>query len=244
MISPCIKLCAIDPDTRPVRRLRPHAGGDRQWASYSDEERRRIMRALPERLAGRVRATAGRAPTMSRPPRLFFWLLLLLVAAGVAALAVMLAPSFGFDMSSGGPVRLVYFVALLLFVGSAVVGRGIGAREVLRAVLGWGAILIVLVGAYAYRVELAGVGGRLLGVLVPGIPISGAAHRRRRQQRRHHAQRRRPFRRARRRRRRADDDAGRYRRQPGDAHPGGRGRDRHRHARRSTSACRSRPPTA
>ena len=109
---------------------------------------------------------------MKRPPRLFFWLMLLLVAAGFAALAVMLAPSFGYDMSSGGPVRLVYFVALLLFIGSAVVGR-VGAREVVRAVLGWGAILIVLVGAYAYRMELAGVGGRLLGVLVPGMPISG-----------------------------------------------------------------------
>ncbi len=110
---------------------------------------------------------------MNRPPRLFFWLMLLLVAAGVAALAVMVAPSFGFDMSSGGPVRLVYFVALLLFVGSALVGRGIRAREALQAILGWGVILIVLVGAYAYRMELAGVGGRLLGVLVPGMPISG-----------------------------------------------------------------------
>ncbi len=109
---------------------------------------------------------------MNRPPRLFFWLVLLLVAAGFAALAVMLAPSFGFDMSSGGPVRLVYFVALLLFVSSALIGR-VRGREVVRAVLGWGAILIVLVGAYAYRSELAGVGGRLLGVLVPGIPISG-----------------------------------------------------------------------
>ena len=110
---------------------------------------------------------------MQRPPRFFFWVLILLVAAGAATLAVMLAPSFGFDMSSGGPVRLVYLVALILFVGSALIGRGIGARQVLRAVAGWGAIFIVLVGAYAYRVELAGVGGRLLGVLVPGTPISG-----------------------------------------------------------------------
>ena len=110
---------------------------------------------------------------MSPPPRLFFWLLLLLVAGGVAALAVMLAPSFGFDMSSGGPVRLVYFVALLLFVGSALVGRGLRRREALGAIVSWAAILVVVVAAYAYRSELAGVGGRLLGVLVPGIPISG-----------------------------------------------------------------------
>ena len=31
----------------------------------------------------------------------------------------------------------------------------------------------MLVGVYAYRDELAGVGGRLLGVLAPGMPISG-----------------------------------------------------------------------
>lgn len=109
---------------------------------------------------------------MKRPPRLFFWILLLLVAAGLATLAVKVAPSFGFDMSSGGPVRLVYLVALLLFVATAVVGR-VGLGEVVRGVLGWGAILIVVVGAYAYRTELIGVGGRLLGVLVPGMPISG-----------------------------------------------------------------------
>jgi aspartyl protease family protein len=109
---------------------------------------------------------------MSRPPRLFFWLLLLLLAAGVATLVVMVAPAFGFDMSSDGPVRFVYLVALLLFVGSAVVGR-VGLHEAVRAILGWGAILIVLIGAYAYRSELVGIGGRLIGVLVPGIPVSG-----------------------------------------------------------------------
>ena len=51
MISPCIRLCAIDPRTRLCagcgRTLTEIAG----WASYSDEERQRIMRALPERLA-------------------------------------------------------------------------------------------------------------------------------------------------------------------------------------------------
>ena len=110
---------------------------------------------------------------MSRPPRMFFWIVLLLVVAGVAALAVKLAPSFGFDVTTDGSVRLVYFVALLVFVGMALAGR-VGLREVVRGVLGWAAILIVVVGAYAYRAELVGVGGRLLGVLVPGLPIGGA----------------------------------------------------------------------
>ena len=52
MISPCIKLCAIDRDTGLCagcgRTLAEIAG----WASYSEAERRRIMAALPERLAG------------------------------------------------------------------------------------------------------------------------------------------------------------------------------------------------
>ena len=109
---------------------------------------------------------------MNRPPRMFFWIVLVLVVAGVAALAVKLAPSLGFDVTSDGSVRLIYFVALLFFVGMALAGR-VGLREVVRGVLGWAAILIVVVGAYAYRAELVGVGGRLLGVLVPGLPISG-----------------------------------------------------------------------
>lgn len=109
---------------------------------------------------------------MSRPPRLFFWILMALVAAGLATLVVILAPSFGFDMSSGGTVRLVYFVALLLFVSSALVGR-LRLREVMSGILSWTAILLLLVAGYAYRHELVGVGGRLLGVLVPGMPISG-----------------------------------------------------------------------
>ena len=131
---------------------------------------------------------------MRRPPRP-----LLLGAAGtgagrLATLVVKLAPSFGYDMSSGGPVRLIYFVALLLFVSSALIGR-VSLNEVVRGVLGWSAILIVVIGAYAYRTELVGVGGRLLGVLVPGMPISGQLDRRKQRQRGDHAQWRRPFRR-------------------------------------------------
>ncbi len=110
---------------------------------------------------------------MSRPPRFFFWILLLLVAAGVATLVVRLAPSLGFDMSSAGPVRFVYLVAVLVFLGSALVGR-VGLRDVMRAILGWGVILVLVVGGYAYRDELVVVGGRLFGVLAPGVPISGS----------------------------------------------------------------------
>ncbi len=52
MISPCIKLCAIDPDTRLCAGCGRTLTEIGRWASYSDEERRRIMHTLPERLAG------------------------------------------------------------------------------------------------------------------------------------------------------------------------------------------------
>ncbi len=110
---------------------------------------------------------------MSRPPRFFFWLIVVLVAFGVGALAVNVLPSFGYDLSSPGSVRFVYLVAILVFVVSAFAGRRVSFGQIVRGFLGWTAILIVALGAYAYRSELAGVGGRLLGVLAPGIPISG-----------------------------------------------------------------------
>ncbi len=49
MISPCIKLCAIDPITRLCAGCGRTLTEIARWASYSDEERQRIMRALPER---------------------------------------------------------------------------------------------------------------------------------------------------------------------------------------------------
>jgi aspartyl protease family protein len=66
-----------------------------------------------------------------------------------------------------------YLVVILIFVGSALLGRGLGAGEVVRATAGWLAIFLFLIGAYAYRVELTGVGTRMLGVLAPGVPIAG-----------------------------------------------------------------------
>ncbi len=64
-------------------------------------------------------------------------------------------------------------MVVLVFVGSALLGRGLGIGDIVRAAFGWLAILLVIVGAYAYRSELTAVGARLVGVLVPGIPIAG-----------------------------------------------------------------------
>ena len=69
--------------------------------------------------------------------------------------------------------QLAFLVAVLVFVGSALVGRALRPGDVFRAIVFWSLLAAVLVGAYAYRDELAGVGGRVLGVLAPGVPISG-----------------------------------------------------------------------
>ena len=49
MITPCIKLCAIDPVTRLCAGCGRTLMEIGQWASYSDAERRRVMGELPER---------------------------------------------------------------------------------------------------------------------------------------------------------------------------------------------------
>ena len=49
MISPCIKVCAIDPETRLCSGCGRTLTEIASWAGYSEEERQRIMRALPAR---------------------------------------------------------------------------------------------------------------------------------------------------------------------------------------------------
>ena len=112
-------------------------------------------------------------PPPRRRPQIVFWVLMALIVAMLAAIAANngTAESLGFknqDLAQFG-----YLVVILIFVGSALIGRNLGAGEVVRATAGWLGIFLILIGAYAYRGELLGVGGRLLGVLAPGIPISG-----------------------------------------------------------------------
>jgi uncharacterized protein len=60
MITPCTKVCAIDPGTRLCAGCGRTLMEIGQWASYSDEERRRIMGELPERLASSSAVTQDR----------------------------------------------------------------------------------------------------------------------------------------------------------------------------------------
>lgn len=117
--------------------------------------------------------TPPTAPPQPRRPPVFLWLLLALLVL----LALLLvtrndgAPIFGLRRDELG--QLGYLLIILVFVGSALLGRRLGGGEVVRATAAWLGVFLILIGGYAYRDELAVVGGRLLGVLAPGVPVSG-----------------------------------------------------------------------
>lgn len=112
-------------------------------------------------------------PPPQRRPQFLFWFLIALVAVVVVALVTQGDAGTLFGLRREEFAQVGYLAIILIFVGSALLGRNLGAGEILRATVGWLAILLILVGAYAYREELSAVGGRLLGAFAPGVPISG-----------------------------------------------------------------------
>ena len=107
-----------------------------------------------------------------RSPFPFIAILAMLLALAVA-LAAGNAEGTTLGFANWDVARAGYLTVLLVFVGSALFGRGLGASEIVRAAAAWLAILLVLVGAYAYRSELTAVGARVVGALLPGLPIEG-----------------------------------------------------------------------
>jgi aspartyl protease family protein len=108
-----------------------------------------------------------------RRPQSLLWFLFALIAIAAAVLILQGDAGTTLGLDRNEFANVAYLLILLVFVGSALLGRRLGAGEIVRAAASWLAILLILVGAYAYRDELTGVGGRLLGVLVPGVPIPG-----------------------------------------------------------------------
>ena len=111
--------------------------------------------------------------TPRRRPQFLLWVLLALIVAIVALAAANNGGTKLFGLANHDFAEVGYLVVILIFVGSALLGRGLGAGEVVRATAAWLAILLILIGGYAYRVELTGIGVRLLGVLAPGVPVPG-----------------------------------------------------------------------
>ena len=113
------------------------------------------------------------APGPRRRPPYLLWFLLAAMALMVFALVANNDLGETVGIANEDFARAGYLGLLLVFLASALAGRRLNVGALLRAVAGWAAILLVLVGGYAYRDELAGVGGRLLGVLAPGVPVAG-----------------------------------------------------------------------
>lgn len=101
----------------------------------------------------------------------------LILIAGAMASGVVLyflaRDSAWFHLTADDLPRLVLLLGILAFVGAGLFGRALKPGEVLRGLLAWSVVIIVLVAAYANRDQLAGVAGRLLGAMVPGVPVSG-----------------------------------------------------------------------
>jgi aspartyl protease family protein len=107
-----------------------------------------------------------------RSPRLLFFLLLLL-AGVLVVLFVRHDSGTVFGIRNEDFSRLAALVAVLIFLGAGLFTRAMRPGEVFQSIAFWFMAIILLVAVHTYRSELSIVGGRVLGALVPGVPISG-----------------------------------------------------------------------
>ena len=112
------------------------------------------------------------APQGNRPsplPKLLLGLaILILIGLGLLYLS-----DVGIATQNVEWPRLIGLLAIVVFVGAGFLARPIGTGRMLKSMLSWVAIFLVVAGLYASRDELAGFAGRLLGAIVPGVPIAG-----------------------------------------------------------------------
>lgn len=93
--------------------------------------------------------------------------ILFLLAAVITLLATQDAGSLG-GLSTDTIVRVTAGVAVLVFLTGMVTSSYRGQfLQAIKHLLSWTALLIVLIGLYAYRVELATVADRVIGELTP-----------------------------------------------------------------------------
>lgn len=109
------------------------------------------------------------APRRALLPRL----LLGLAAVAIVAVLAFIAVDAGFADEDIDMPSLVGLLGILVLVGAGVIGRQMRAWQVIRAMVVWALIIVVVAGLYASRDQIAGFAGRLVGAIVPGVPVSG-----------------------------------------------------------------------
>jgi aspartyl protease family protein len=107
-----------------------------------------------------------------RPPSLLTYLL---IGLSAVLLILILRHDAGtvLGMQNEDFSRLAVLVAVLIFVGAGFFARAMRPGEVVQSIAFWFMAIVVLVGLHTFRDDLAIVGGRILGALVPGTPIAG-----------------------------------------------------------------------
>jgi aspartyl protease family protein len=104
------------------------------------------------------------------------WIVGLVFAAGaIVAIAATVSGSstvLGLDVET--TLQVLGAAMMVMLLTGMSIGRGKGEmRETARMVAGWVAIALALVAGYAYRFELAAIGNRVAGSLVPGLMLFG-----------------------------------------------------------------------
>jgi aspartyl protease family protein len=97
------------------------------------------------------------------------------IAIAIALIATLAGTDkpLGLDLESTMP--FVGAVLMALVVGAGAIGNFRGKLgEGIKALFAWLVIALVIVAGYAYRFELAAIGNRVVGAVVPGVMLFGS----------------------------------------------------------------------
>src|SRR4051795_2926783 len=103
------------------------------------------------------------------------WILLLIVGIGMLALIMRHDQGTIGGLETGDFASLVYKIALLIFIGGAVLALfRERIAEAFQAAMFWVVIGLLLAVGYTYRYDLRDVGERVLAEMIPGRAVSRA----------------------------------------------------------------------
>ena len=95
------------------------------------------------------------------------WLAIFLLIGAAIALVVTRDSDTIVGFAQDDFARVVYGLAILVFLAGTFSSTRGRVLQAFKHLTGWMAVMLVLVGLYSYRTELAGVAGRVVGELSP-----------------------------------------------------------------------------